>query len=138
MCCMCVDFSLEHNVSCSRGSHLFQGALGSPQFMDHPERDAQHGGHGQDPAQPVTPPRILILVIVLQRGVLDQGEGKGSLQKQIHLIWGGAFFSNVGGRKFFSEAYSPAFTFAVSLCCCLGLKGAKLSSSCIIDRKSVG
>ena len=67
-------------------TNLFQGAFHRTHFDDHPEGNTEHGGQGQEPAQAVAPPRVHILIVVLQRGVLDQGEGKGTLQRQINAI----------------------------------------------------
>lgn len=61
--------------------HLSECPLCGADLVDHPEGDADHGGESQQPADEVAPPWVHILVVILQRSVLDQGEGKGTLGK---------------------------------------------------------
>lgn len=63
-------------------THLSQGTFGHAQFRNNPQRDADHRGERQQPAESVTPPRVHILVIILQRSVFDQGECKRTLPRQ--------------------------------------------------------
>lgn len=60
--------------------HLPESPISGADFEEHPERDAEHGGQTQEPAHHVAPPRVHILLIVLQWSVLDQGERKSALQ----------------------------------------------------------
>lgn len=66
-------------------TYLLQGAFHRTHFDDHPEGDTEHGGQGQEPAQSVAPPGVHILIVVLQRGVLDEGERKGGLEKKTSI-----------------------------------------------------
>lgn len=63
-----------------RGGYLSQRSLGVGHLVYHPEGDAHDGGESQQPAHEVAPPRVHILVVVLQRRVLDDGERQGTLR----------------------------------------------------------
>ena len=60
--------------------HLSECPLGDADLVDHPHGDADHGRQSQQPADKVAPPRVHVLVVVLQRGVFNEREGKGTLQ----------------------------------------------------------
>lgn len=66
-------------ITCHK-SYLFESPLGGAYLVHHPQWDADHGGERQQPANDVAPPRIHILIVVFQRGVLDEREGEGTLQ----------------------------------------------------------
>ncbi len=72
----------QHANSSVSITHLFQWTFGRAQFKNSPQRDANHRGERQQPAESVTPPRVHILVIILQRSVFDQGECKRTLPRQ--------------------------------------------------------
>ena len=61
-------------------TYFSQCPWGEVEFPSHPQRDAKHGGQSQDPADAVPPPRVDVLVVILQWGVLDQCKGEGSLR----------------------------------------------------------
>lgn len=61
--------------------YLREGAGGLPDLPDHPQRDADHGGQGHEPADAVTPVRVGVHVVVLQRFVLDQEKQENSLRQ---------------------------------------------------------
>ena len=61
--------------------HCQKCPIASVQFVDHSNGDEREGGHSQDPAHPLGPPRVHIGVVELQRVVLQQREHKGSLSK---------------------------------------------------------
>lgn len=63
-------------------SHCPRGVV---QLHCYPDRDAHHGGQGQDPAYPIAPPWVYVVIVVLQRSVLDQGKHKRSLKTD--KIW---------------------------------------------------
>jgi len=67
-------------VGTGGGGYLSQRSLGGGHLVEHPEGDAHDGGERQQPAHEVAPPRVHVLVVVLQRRVLDDGERKGALQ----------------------------------------------------------
>lgn len=60
--------------------YLSEGALEGAELVEAPGRNADHGGQSQEPAQGITPPRVRVLLVVGQRGVLDQGEEEGGLR----------------------------------------------------------
>lgn len=74
-----------------RSVYLREGARGLPDLPDHPQRDADHGGQGHEPADTVTPVRVGVHVVVLQRFVLDQEKQENCLRQtqQAHIsFWG--------------------------------------------------
>ena len=60
--------------------YLSERPLEGAEFVAGPGRNADHGGEGQEPAQGIAPPRVFVLLVVGQRGVLDQGEEEGGLR----------------------------------------------------------
>lgn len=61
--------------------HLREGARSLPDHPDHPQRDADHRGHGHEPADTVAPVGVGVHVVVLQRFVFNQEEQEYSLQE---------------------------------------------------------
>lgn len=61
-------------------SYLSERALEGAEFVEAPGGNADHGGESQEPAQGIAPPRVHVLLVVGQRGVLDQGEEEGGLR----------------------------------------------------------
>lgn len=70
--------------------YLLECSFGGVKMVGHSERHADHGGESQQPAQSVAPPRVHILVIVLEGSVLNQGKGKCALcgGEHIPMSWG--------------------------------------------------
>ncbi len=68
-------------------SYLFECPLAGADLVHHPKRDADHGGESQKPANDIAPPRVHILIVVLQRSVFNEGEGKGALKSQAHKYY---------------------------------------------------
>lgn len=68
-------------VPVSVSVYLREGARGLPDLPDHPQRDADHGGQGHEPANTVTPVRVGVHVVVLQRFVLDQEKQENCLRQ---------------------------------------------------------
>lgn len=62
--------------------YLREGSRGLPDLPDHPQRDADHGGQGHEPANTVTPVRVGVHIVVLQRFVFDQEKQENSLQQE--------------------------------------------------------
>lgn len=73
--------STAHTLTPEHQPHLSEGAFDGGEFVDNPERDAHHGGEGQQPAQGVSPPRVHVLLVVGQRGVFDQRKQEGCLAR---------------------------------------------------------
>lgn len=65
--------------------YLSERPLGGADLVNHPEWDADHGGESEQPADDIAPPRVHILIVVLERSVFNEGEGKGTLETQILL-----------------------------------------------------
>lgn len=68
---------------------LFEGSLGSEEFVEDADGDAEHGGQSQAPANHLAPPRIHIHIVVGQRLVVHQVEQKDALQRR-----GGGCYGN--------------------------------------------
>lgn len=69
--------------------YLRKGSRGLPDLPDHPQRDADHGGQGHEPANTVAPVRVGVHIVVLQRFVFDQEKQENPLQKTPQKsIWG--------------------------------------------------
>lgn len=65
--------------------YLREGAGSLPDHPDDTQRDANHGGHGHEPADTVAPVRVGVHVVVLQRFVFNQEKQENPLfckQKQ--------------------------------------------------------
>lgn len=85
---MLMGSSLEHLDSVEVYIYIFvrvisyfsECPLGSTELIHHPKRDADHGRKREQPANDITPPGIHIFVVVLQRSVFDEREGKGTLR----------------------------------------------------------
>lgn len=60
--------------------YLRKGAWSLPDHPDHPHWDANHRRHGHEPANTITPVRVSVDVVVLQRFVLNQKEKKYCLK----------------------------------------------------------
>lgn len=67
-------------------SYLSECPLGSTELIHHPKWDADHGRKREQPANDVTPPGVHIFVVVLQRSVFDEGEGKGTLKGHVLIV----------------------------------------------------
>lgn len=63
-------------------AYLSECPLGGADLIHHPQWDADHGGESKQPADHISPPRVHILIVVLQRSVFNEGECKGALQRQ--------------------------------------------------------
>lgn len=61
---------------------LFEGSLGSEEFVEKADGDAEHGGQRQAPAKHLAPPRVHVLVVVGQRLVVDQVEQEDALNQR--------------------------------------------------------
>lgn len=61
------------------GPYLLEGTLGLEEGDDGEERNTDHGGERQEPADRISPGRVHIDVVVLERCVLAQGEEEGGL-----------------------------------------------------------
>lgn len=70
---------LEFSVSFHK--YLSKGARSRRDLPDHSQRDADHRGHGHEPADTIAPVRIGVHVVVLQRFVLNQEEQENALHK---------------------------------------------------------
>lgn len=53
-------------------SYLFESPLGGTYLVQHPQWDADHRGECQQPANGIAPPWVHVLIVVFQRGVLDE------------------------------------------------------------------
>lgn len=62
-------------------SDLFEGSLGSEEFVEQTNGDAEHGGQSQTPADHLPPPRVHVHVVVGQRLVVHQVEEKDALRR---------------------------------------------------------
>lgn len=62
-------------------TYLSEGALGSEELVEDTDRDAEHGGQSQAPAQNFAPPRVHVHVVVGQRLVVHQVEEEDALRK---------------------------------------------------------
>lgn len=62
-----------------RWPYLPEGTLGLEEADDDAERDAEHGGQRQEPADGVAPGRVHVDIVVLEGRVLAQGEEEGGL-----------------------------------------------------------
>lgn len=58
--------------------------MGGTDLVHHPKWDADHGGECKQPANGIAPPWVHIFIVVLQRSVFDEGEGKGTLRGQVN------------------------------------------------------
>lgn len=74
-------FHRSNGNSAISSTHLDERPVGSDDLDDDHHGDADHGGQGQSPAQSDGPLRILVLLVVLQWLVFDQGEDKAALRK---------------------------------------------------------
>lgn len=63
-------------------AYLSECPLGGADLIHHPKWNADHGGESKQPADHISPPRVHILIVVLQRSVFNEGECKGALQRQ--------------------------------------------------------
>lgn len=61
---------------------LFKGSLGSEEFVEQTNGDAEHGRQSQTPANNLTPPWVHIHIVVGQRFVVHQVEQKDALQRR--------------------------------------------------------
>lgn len=62
--------------------YLRKGAWSLPDHPYDPQWDAHHRGHGHEPADAITPVRVGVHIVVLQRFVLNQEEQENSLQEK--------------------------------------------------------
>lgn len=62
-------------------TYLSEAAFGPEELVEDADRDAEHGGQSQAPAQHLTPPRVHIHVVVGQWLVVHQVEEEDSLRK---------------------------------------------------------
>lgn len=71
--------NLEYSLTQHTKSYLFDCPVGYTNLIHHPQGDADHRGECKKPTNGIAPPRVHILIIVLQRGVFNEGESKGTL-----------------------------------------------------------
>lgn len=63
--------------------YLREGARSLPNHPDNTQRDADHRGHGHEPANTIAPVRVDVNIVVLQWFVFNQEKQENSLwQKQ--------------------------------------------------------
>ena len=62
-------------------AHLWQRPLCLPHLDADPDRDAEHGGQGHEPADAVAPGRVGVHVVVLEGLVFDQEENEAALRR---------------------------------------------------------
>lgn len=60
--------------------YLREGAGSLPDHPNNPQRNADHRGHGHEPANTIAPVRVGVHVVVLQRFVFNQEKQENSLQ----------------------------------------------------------
>lgn len=74
---------MRHANSSVGGSsaHLLEGPLGSEEFVEKADGDAEHGGQRQAPADDLAPPRVHVIVVVGQRLVVHQVEQEDALRR---------------------------------------------------------
>lgn len=60
--------------------YLREGTGSLPDHPDHPQRDADHWGHGHEPADTIAPVRVGVHVVVLQWFVFNQEKQENSLK----------------------------------------------------------
>lgn len=65
----------------SVSTDLFEGSLGSEEFVENADGDAKHGGQSQTPANDLAPPRVHVRIVVGQRLVVHQVEQEDALQR---------------------------------------------------------
>ena len=65
----------------SRAAHLWQRPFRLPHLDADPDRDAEHGGQGHEPADAVAPGGVGVHVVVLEGLVFDQEENEDALQR---------------------------------------------------------
>lgn len=71
----------QTGVWCDESSKaLLEGALGLQEGDDDKEWDTGHGGESQEPSNGVSPRRIHVDIVVLERCVLAQGEEESGLK----------------------------------------------------------
>lgn len=58
------------------GPTLFEGSLGSKEFVEKADRNAQHGGQSQTPADHLAPPWVHVHIVVGQGLIVHQVEQK--------------------------------------------------------------
>lgn len=61
-------------------TYLLEGALRLQEGDDDKEWDTGHGGKSQEPSNGVSPRRVYVDIVVLERCVLAQGEEEGGLK----------------------------------------------------------
>lgn len=66
-------------------NYLMNRPRGSAHCIHHPDGDQQGGGECEEASNSIAPPWVLIYVIELQWGVLNQGEDKGALWKKRNI-----------------------------------------------------
>lgn len=62
--------------------YLTECTLGCADLVWHPQRNADHRGECEQPANDITPPWVHILIVVLKRSVFNEREGKSTLGRQ--------------------------------------------------------
>lgn len=81
-------FKYIHNplFQCARpgwaGAYLFEGSLGSKEFVEKADRNAQHGGQSQTPADHLAPPWVHVHIVVGQGLIVHQVEQKDTLREE--------------------------------------------------------
>lgn len=61
--------------------YLSDGPFGPDQFVEQADRDAEHRGQSQTPADDLPPPGVHVHIVVGQRFVVDQVEEENPLQQ---------------------------------------------------------
>lgn len=77
-CCTCYMFQALLRA----GTHLFEGSLGSEEFVEKADRNAEHGGQSHTPANHLTPPRVHVHIVVGQGLIVHHVEQKDTLQME--------------------------------------------------------
>ena len=65
----------------SRAAHLWQRPLCLPHLDADPDRDAEHGGQGHEPANAIAPGGVGVHIVVLEGLVFDQEENEDALRR---------------------------------------------------------
>lgn len=99
---MMQSWCVKYVTSSSVCLYLREGARGLPDHPDNPQRDADHGGRSHEPADTITPVRVGVHIVVLQRFVLNQEKQENSLQhtKKSHFICELHFYYEKGTKTF--------------------------------------
>lgn len=91
----CCHLSVRREICPGVYFYLGEGARSLPDHPDNPQRDADHGRRGHEPANAIAPVWVCVHVVVLQRLVFNQKEEENSLPQTKIDIKAVTFIYNV-------------------------------------------